>query len=204
MPRDKSANHEKIIQAAYDEFLSYGFQDASMRRIAGACNMSASGLYKHFPSKEEMFAALVDPVIEGFMDLYHTVEEEYFGKIDFVGTENAWQGQGEPVRTMQYIYDHIDEFRLIICKARGTKYESFPHDIAMLEEDATLRYIKELKKKGYTVKNVSRKEFHLLLTAYVEALFQAVAHDFTRKEAMHYAKTIETFYGNSWNELFGL
>ena len=46
MPRDKTENHEKILAAAYDEFLEYGFNDASMRRIADACEMSASGLYK--------------------------------------------------------------------------------------------------------------------------------------------------------------
>ncbi|MBQ7724319.1 MAG: helix-turn-helix transcriptional regulator, partial [Lachnospiraceae bacterium] len=70
MPRDKTENHEKIIDAAYKEFLEYGFRDASMRRIASASGMSAAGLYKHFPGKEDMFAALVDPVIKEFMSLY--------------------------------------------------------------------------------------------------------------------------------------
>ncbi len=65
MSKDKTENHEKIIVAAYEEFLTYGFNDASIRRIADACGMSASGLYKHFPSKEEMFAALVEPAYEG-------------------------------------------------------------------------------------------------------------------------------------------
>ena len=51
MPRDKTENHEKIIESAFAEFLEYGFKDVSMRRIAEACGMSASGLYKHFPSK---------------------------------------------------------------------------------------------------------------------------------------------------------
>ncbi|MER1994290.1 MAG: TetR family transcriptional regulator [Eubacteriales bacterium] len=42
--RDKSSHHEKIIAAAWDEFLTYGFADASMRRIAAAAGMSAAGL----------------------------------------------------------------------------------------------------------------------------------------------------------------
>ena len=60
MARDKSAHHEKIIAAAREEFMTYGFTDASMRRIAAAAGMSVAGLYKHFTSKEEMFAALVN------------------------------------------------------------------------------------------------------------------------------------------------
>ena len=41
MARDKSAHHEKIIAAAREEFMTYGFTDASMRRIAAAAGMSA-------------------------------------------------------------------------------------------------------------------------------------------------------------------
>ena len=52
MPRDKTESHEKIVAAAFKEFLDYGFREASMRRIASACGMSASGLYKFFSSKE--------------------------------------------------------------------------------------------------------------------------------------------------------
>ncbi len=204
MPRDKSSNHEKIISAAFSEFLEYGFRDASMRRIAGACGMSASGLYKHFPSKEEMFAALVDPVIEGFESLYREIEGDYMEELGHAQADALWDEQSETVRAMTYIYAHYDEFRLIICRSRGTRYESFPHDVAMLSEEATMRYIKELKKNGYPVKTVDPKELHLLVTASVEAVFQAVLHDFSEKEALHYASTLEKFYSPAWKALFGL
>ena len=204
MPRDKTANHEKIIAAAYDEFLEYGFIDASMRRIASACDMSASGLYKHFPSKEDMFAALVDPVIEGLMNLFQVVEGDYYSELDLITPDQLWVSQSEVVQAMTYIYDHIREFTLIICKSQGTRYESFTHDIAVLEEEVTLRYMKALKKKGYKIKKVDRKEFHLLVTSSIESIFQAVIHGFTKKEAMHYAKTLEGFYLPAWKALFGL
>ena len=66
MIRDKTSHHEKTIAIAWDEFLAYGFADASMQRIADAAGMSAAGLYKHFPSKKEMFAALVEPAGRAF------------------------------------------------------------------------------------------------------------------------------------------
>jgi len=37
-----------------------------MQRIADAAGMSAAGLYKHFPSREGMFAALVEPAWQVF------------------------------------------------------------------------------------------------------------------------------------------
>lgn len=204
MPRDKTGNHEKIINAAFMEFLDHGYQDASMRRIAAACGMSVSGLYKHFPSKEEMFAGLVDPVIDGFMELYREIEDDYGKELETKDKESLWVDQRETIRAMEYIYDHFDEFKLIICRSQGTRYENFTHDMAEIEEEVTFRYMKELKKKGTKVNEVSNREFHLLVTTNVEALFQAVVHDFSREEAMHYARTLEQFYMPAWKALFGL
>ncbi len=203
MPRDKSQSHIRIIEAAKKEFMEYGFTDASLRRIANEAGIQVSGLYKHFSNKEEMFAALVDPAIDGLMTLYREIEKDYSDGLETEDKESAWTDQKETVRAMEYIYDHIDEFRLIICRSQGTRYESFIHEMAELEEEVTLHYLNERKKKGNNVKKVDRKEFHLLVTANVEALFQAVVHDFSRKEAMHYAKTLEKFYMPAWSALFG-
>ena len=189
MPKDKTGNHIKIIDAAKHEFSAYGFADASMRRIAAECGMSASGLYKHFESKEEMFATLVDPVLEGFKDLYRKAEQE---------------GKSDTKAVMQYIYDNIDAFRLIVCHSRGTRYENYLHEFALLEEKSSLAYLQSLKSKGTRVREVDPKEFHLLVTVNVNAIFQAVEHDLTREEAMNYANTLETFFLYSWRKVFGL
>lgn len=204
MPRDKTENHEKIVAAAFREFLDYGFQEASMRRIASACGMSASGLYKHFPSKEAMLSALVDPAIDGLIALYHEIEDDYFQELASKKPDSLWVDLGEAVRAMTYIYHHFDEFKLIVCKSQGTKYEDFTHEMAELKEEVTFRYMKALVENGISVNDVDQKEFHLLVTANVEAVFQAVIHDFSRKEALHYAQTLEKFYLPAWRSLFGL
>ena len=42
MPKDKTDTHEKIIRAAREEFMEKGFEQASMRSIAGRVGMSAA------------------------------------------------------------------------------------------------------------------------------------------------------------------
>lgn len=204
MPKDKTQSHNRIIEAARKEFMEYGFADASMRRIASEAGIMVSGLYKHFANKEEMFAALVDPAIDGLMDLYREIEGEYFSSLDWPKEAGEGFGQSESVRAMGFIFDHIEEFRLIVCRSRGTKYEDFIHEMALLEEKVTFRYMKALRSKGYKVRSVNKREFHLLVTAYVEAMFEPVAHDFSKKEAMHFAKTLQAFYDPAWRALFGL
>ena len=202
MPIDKTANHEKIIAAAKKEFLTYGFTDASMRRIAAAAGMSASGLYKHFASKEEMFSALVEPAYQGLLALFR---QEAGDQEQFIGTGDlsVWETSNDARLAVSYIYDHLDAFRLIICKSQGTKYESFLHDLAVLEEKMTLSFMEMLKKQGVKLNEFSEKELHLLTTTNVNAIFQTVEHDLTREEAIHYADTLDRFFAKAWKEFFG-
>ena len=134
MARDKSAHHEKIITAAREEFMTYGFTAASMRRIAAAAGMSVAGLYKHFTSKEEMFAALVEPACQGLISLYRLEVAEEQAALQTESLGDKWSQGGDAKMAMVFIYDHLDAFRLLICKSAGTRYESFLHDLSEAEE----------------------------------------------------------------------
>lgn len=202
MIRDKELHHGNIISAATAEFLEYGFQDASMRRIASAAGMSASGLYKHFAGKEEMFSALVEPACQGLMALFRQEEKDQKQSID-AGDLSGWDSGRDAKLAVAYIYDHLDAFRLIICKSQGTKYENFLHDLAMLEEETTLAFMDILKKQGVRIKDYRINELHLLTTANVNAVFQTVEHGFSRDEALHYADTLDRFFSAAWKEFFG-
>lgn len=202
MIRDKDLHHEKIIAAATAEFLEYGFNDASLRRIAAAAGMSASGLYKHFAGKEEMFSALVEPAYQGILDLYHQEEDAQKQSVS-IGDLSEWETGKDAKLAISYIYDHLDAFRLIICRSQGTKYENFLHDLAVLEEETVLSFMDTLKKQGMKIRKFRKRELHLLVTANVNAVFQTVEHGFTREEAMHYADTLDRFFSKGWKEFFG-
>ena len=95
------------------------------------------------------------------------------------------------------------DFRLLICKAQGTRYESFLHDLAMEEEKTTITMMELLRAQGKPIRKVDPKEFHLLVSANVNAVFQAVEHDFNREEALRYADTLDRFFTRGWQEFFG-
>lgn len=202
MPIDKTANHEKIIAAARKEFLTCGFTDASMRHIAEEAGMSASGLYKHFASKEEMFSALVEPACQGLMALFRQEEREQRESIG-AGDLSRWDTGQDAKIAVAFIYDHLDAFRLIICKSQGTKYERFLHDLAVLEEETTLSFMELLKSRGVKLRDFRMQELHLLTTTNVGAVFQTVEHGLTREEALHYADTLDRFFSKAWKEFFG-
>ncbi|MCR5032787.1 MAG: TetR/AcrR family transcriptional regulator [Lachnospiraceae bacterium] len=204
MPRDKTASHEKIVATAFAEFLKYGFKDASMRRIAAACNMSASGLYKHFPSKEDMFAALVEPVYNDLVNNFFASMEEDNQTKPLASYEDVWNNTGENEMAIRYIYEHLDAFKLLVCHSQGTRYENFIQDLATLEEQSTMHYMARLKELGIPYRMIPEKEFRLFVNSNLTALFQVVQYDFTQEEALSYAKHMDQFYVYGWKKLLSI
>lgn len=50
---------EAIVQAAIAEFREHGFAGTSMDRVAAAAEVSKRTVYNHFPSKDELFEAIL-------------------------------------------------------------------------------------------------------------------------------------------------
>jgi len=80
------ARRGELLDAALREFSSRGYYLTQMEHVAAAAGVSKALVYQHFPSKEELFAAVTEQVVEGFMGRL----PEVLGKAgDALG---AWRG----------------------------------------------------------------------------------------------------------------
>lgn len=61
--RMSDRKRESILDAAVQEFGASGFDNTSMDRISEVANVSKRTVYNHFPSKEDLFAAIVERLI---------------------------------------------------------------------------------------------------------------------------------------------
>jgi AcrR family transcriptional regulator len=57
---------EHLLAAALEEFSARGYHATQMEHVATAAGVSKALLYQHFPSKEELFAAVVDETVGRF------------------------------------------------------------------------------------------------------------------------------------------
>jgi AcrR family transcriptional regulator len=62
--RDKELTRERILEAAERLFAEKGFHETAMDEIVRASKVSKGGVYFHFPSKEELFFALLDKLAD--------------------------------------------------------------------------------------------------------------------------------------------
>jgi AcrR family transcriptional regulator len=61
--RDRASTRRAILDAARDLFVTEGYQNVSIRKIAERVEYSPAAIYSYFPSKDDIFFALAE---EGF------------------------------------------------------------------------------------------------------------------------------------------
>jgi len=201
MPRDKTESHEKVIEAARKEFMEYGYEKASMRRIGQRCGMTAAALYRHFVNKEAMFEALVKPAIDA---MEQWMKNHIERSVDILkhNKDELW-GNTEIDMMRNVVYPRMTEYRLLLNCSQGSKYETFMHDLVTEHQKKLEEYLPLLKENGFKVRDISSNELHLLLTAYISALFEPVIHEYSQEEALQCLETIEAFFMPGWKQMMG-
>ncbi len=201
MPKDKTASHIRVMAAARDEFTEYGFEKASMRRVGEKCGLTAAGLYRHCRDKEDLFDQLVSPALERLNAWMDTHLTKYLTKVQDEGNlkwQDSWIDMMRDI-----VYPHADDFCLLLTCSAGTKYESFLHDLTQTAQERMLQYLPVLRDKGLPIREISPTALHLLLSAYVTALFEPVIHHYSLEDSMQCLETIEAFFLPGWKALFG-
>jgi TetR/AcrR family transcriptional regulator len=205
MPKDKTQTYLKIIPCAKKEFLAKGFEKASLRVIAAAADMSAAGLYRHFADKEAMFAALVTPAVDGLKKLFITVQEDFdrLPKDEKLKNVSSYSTQ-QSEKLLDYIYEHFDEFKLLITCAAGTTFADFIHSLVVIEEEYTLRFIESTGNDLLTSGRATPELLHIVSSAYFAAVFEVVKHGMTKEAAQSYVASLNRFFVAGWNTLLQL
>ncbi len=106
-----------LLKSGKEEFLANGYEKTSLRTICKRAGLTTGAFYNQFSGKEELFNALVEPMLGGFHRMYETVISQELADLT-TGIENE-------LTTITYAIQHRDEFRLLFNCSAGTKYEGF-------------------------------------------------------------------------------
>ena len=202
MPRDKTANHIKLMGAVRQEFLECGFEKASMRSIGERCGLTAAGIYRHCRNKEDLFDQLVMPFVQRIDEWLNAHIARYVDAVNS-GQKVTWS-DSEVDMMREIIYPNMEDYHLLLSGSQGTKYENYLHDLTEQRQRELLNYLPMLRAEGYAVRDIDPKELHLLLTAYTTALFEPVMHNYSQEEALSCLETVEAFFLPGWKQLMGL
>lgn len=176
---------KKILDVGKREFLEKGFKDASLNRIVAKAGFTKGAFYGYYPDKAALFEDLVSEAADGLIEQFKSAQDAHFDLIPEDRTKDSLKLSSEYLHHfVDYIYDHFDEFKLVLCCSEGTKYVSYVHDLVELEVDCAEEYYKLLREKGKMSGNMSRELHHMITSAYFTAVFETVIHDMPKEEAL--------------------
>ena len=195
--------YEAVLECAKKEFLEKGYKDASLRTIAQEAGTSTGSIYTRFGDKEGLFRAIVEPVAEEMKRMFLEIQENFHQLDDNV--QQSEMGRYTSLHQMElldYIYDHFDEFRLLLDGAEGTQFACFLDELVDIEVDYTYKYMEVIGCESVKSGLVTEDFIHIIVTAYFNGMFEVVRHNMSKADAVKYVKLLNRYHMPGFSTVF--
>ena len=204
MEEKSPATLERIQQAALEEFSERGFLGASLRQIVRNAGVTTGAFYVYFSSKEALFASLVEPHAAALMGRFMEAQTSFADLAEEEQPKHMGEASGDYVDWMvDYICQHRAPVKLLLCRAEGTSYQHFVHNMVEMEVEYTLKYMDVLRRLGKDIPDLAPSLCHIIASGMFNGLFEIVVHDMPREQAHQYISQFRTFYTAGWLQLMG-
>lgn len=202
----KAEDTEKnILNTARKHFLKDGFSGASLRNIVKDAGLTTGAFYKYYPTKEALFDALTDPYIEHIYQIYDRVVEDFEKLSAKEQTSNMSDTSGDGMDQMiDYIYEHYDNFRLLLKCGDSGKFETFIHNMVDREMRSSLEYVKKMKEDGIEIPIVGESLMHMIYTGFFSSIFQIIEHDIDKETTKRNVHKLREFNTGGWERLWNV
>ena len=193
-----------ILSAAMKEFLEKGFRAASLRSIVKAAGVTTGAFYGYFKSKEDLFEALVGTQYAYFLNCFCEAQKQFAQLPPQQQPENLGSISGACMYDMLlYAYEHLNEFKLILCCSEGTRFANPIDEMAEIETKGTHDYLEVLKALGRPSPPIDERLEHILITGMFNTFFELIIHEMPLEEAKHYLQEMRAFYTAGWMKIMG-
>ena len=194
-----------LLEAGKQEFLEKGFQGASMRGIASRLSVTTGALYRYYTDKESLFDVLVEESARVLEERYRAIQKGFADQPVDAQVQTLPEVSDEGHSWMvEYIYDHFDAFKLIVCCSTGTRYEHYLDVLTEIEVNSSIVLMEKMKAAGYHPEELDENLIHMVASSMFNGMFETVRHDMPREKANSYMNSLREFYSAGWFRLLGI
>ena len=147
----------------------------------------------------------MDGAAKGLLEQFKAAQAAHFDLVSEEKTKDSLKLSTEYLRVfVEYMYAHFDAFKLILCRAEGTRYANFLEELVELEVECSEEYYALLRKRGKLSGKMTKQLHHMITSAYFTAVCETIAHDMPKDEAMRYIEELAKFFNSGWKGLLRL
>ena len=138
-----------IVQAACSEFLAYGFQKASLHKIAEKAGVTTGAIYTRYKNKDALFASLLQEFFETMKVLFTPVAEEYEKAKRSAQPEDILRAiNAEEQVYFRLLTEHCNDCTLFFCRSDGSSIETMLHELMNRKAEQTMEFFSHIYGKA--------------------------------------------------------
>ena len=189
---------DRILDAARSEFLENGFENASLRKIAAAADVTVGAIYTRYQTKDALFCALVQPLVERIGTAFTAIRSSYYDTPPSLDPEHMAQSmQVESEAILHLLFDDYDRAVLLLCRSTGSSLESFLDGIIEQKIRETLVFF-----QAAGVVDPDVRVLRLLIGGQFHMYFQIIRSGYDLSAAKELMQAAILYHTGGWLALF--
>lgn len=186
-----------IIQAAYAEFLSCGFQKASLHKIAQRAGVTTGAIYTRYKNKDALFVSLLQGFLDGLRSDFIPAAEEYEKARQCCTTEALLAAIDLEERTyFRLLTEHYDDCTLFFSRSDGSSVEGMLKELMQRKTEQTVEFFRQTYGKAPNAEAI-----RLLMSSQFWYFRQLLDAHLAEEDMFACLRTLLDFFNAGWQQL---
>lgn len=100
-------------------------------------------------TKEGLFSAIVEPALHEMLERFIKIQEQFHQMtLEKQAVTMPEYADGGTAELVDYMYEHLDEFRLLLDASYGTRFHNFVDELVRIEVEYTYKYMEAVGYAG--------------------------------------------------------
>ncbi len=190
-----------ILEAASEEFLKKGFKNTSMRTVSRLSGITLSNIYNYFRDKDEIFRAVLTPLLDAFELLFTEYNSDDYQSKEFFSMGSH---QKKVIDEFMVIpTNYRTELKILLFNSAGSSLENFRDTFTDRYTEESLRYLMVMKERYPHIKaDFSFFFLHSMCSLWLTVMGEIVSHDeLTDDDIKRFITEYITFGTAGWKAL---
>ena len=187
-----------IKKAAFDEFMKFGYRDASINRIAKNANVTTGALYTRYKCKDELFRSFFSEFavqVQSFnSDLYELYNKALMSK-EF--DDFYFALKTEILVQLDFLFKYYDEFTLLLCKSEGSSVCEGIDAWMLKKVESTYSFMQTISGN-----EIDKNLIEVLLYQQLSVIKFILEKGYSKDKATSFFADVNLFYKAGWGNFF--
>ena len=172
--------------------------------IAQKAGMTTGAIYRYFPDKNALFAALVGPTADEIKQHFEALAQFQLTMLEQNNKiEELAESSDSLLQVIDFIFSRFEVFDLLINRSAGSAWEHYIDSLIELDLASTQAYLEKMVQLKLLAQSPPPRHLAILVKQSYKQVLEIVASQMSREEALEYMQLLIPFLYAGWSTILG-